>query len=303
MLLSTHCLAQGPVVVRRIQVAQVQSFHYGEVNFSAESSGGTRLARGRFDNHVLNTLLTLPQELSKRDAMLWELEYRRHDSAFSNILRTSVDPEALLPAFGADLGPPFETLQLLRARWTWRHEYDGGLNLIVHNRTGLYGERLELDARWLRVGLAGGLEYRFSDDHSLGLGGLFHVGVGDLESVPFLRYQLTLPTLRVRALLPVSASVHWDLTPGVEVGLAYEAGGTHYRIDRAETRLDRVDRYFSTLGPSVRVSPIPGVFLRSIVGVQPFHIFDLHANDVELMAVNLDTAPSVQLEVTYEPGY
>lgn len=290
---------------KRFEVIEVQSFHQGEVDFNADAGSDGAAVEGRFRNHVLNALITLPQRVGKRDAFLWEVEYRRHDSSFHDLTwrGDAVPSEPARSAFGPRLRPPFDTLQMLRARWTWRHQFDSGINLLVHNRTGFYGERIELDSRWLRVGLAGGLEYRFSDTHSLGAGALVQVGVGGLQAVPFLRYQLLLPRWSVLVLLPTNASAHWEATSFVEVGVAYEANGTHYRIDRPDTRLDRVNRYFSTLGPSLRVAPLRDVFARVLVGVQPFHIFELHAGDGGSTAVSLAMAPSVQFELSYEPSY
>jgi hypothetical protein len=291
----------------RFEALNGQLQHFSLTDFHESARSGDVAVSGSVANATFSTTLQIPHLADGNDTFVYALQYARDFYAFPEIEHS--EPASALSTdvrtSGAAFGPraPFENLQLFRALWTYRHHFTSGYNFYLHNRTGLHGDQLRLDSRWVRIGIAAAVEREFSATHSLGGGLIALVGIGGLEPIPFLRYRYQQTDFRVSVLLPLYARFYANLGRNVELGLVLEADGNRYRVDRADVPFDNVDSVYSYWGPSLRCALWGDLFLRGDVGLSGLRVLDLYFDQALVSSLDLGQSIVSALSLSFEPSY
>lgn len=291
---------------QRFDAALLHVMHFAGTDFREAEGSASSGVSGTLLNTTVNAVLRYPLVIDDDDAFVYALQYSAERYAFQELERDVDAPPAHNPrgpAFGASPSRPFETLEILRGLWTWRHAPVPGYALYLHQRIGLHGEPLRLDARWLRVGTALAFERVFQPWHGIGGGVIGLWGIGGFEPVPFLRYYWQGDPWRVSVLLPLHARIYARVSRSVELGFALEADGNRYRVDPPGLPFDNINVIYSYFGPSLRVSPFPDVFLRADVGLSGLRVIEFYLDASRLSALDMGLSPVAAVAVSFEPSY
>jgi hypothetical protein len=302
-LVSTNTAAAQ---ARRFEALTSQFVVFAPTDFHEAKGSVASDVSGRLGDVFSTTALQIPQIVDDNDAFVWAIQHS-YDSYSFQELRRLRDAEGSGRGGEAALGEspkaPFETLQILRGLWTWQHAFSSGYNFYLHHRSGLHGDRLRLNGRWLRVGTAVALERQWNPNHAFGAGVVVLYGIGGSQQIPFVRYGYRAPGVRISALLPLWTRVYVPLGPNTEFGVVLEADGNRYRLATPGLPFDNVDLVYSYWGPSFRQHLGHDVFFRADVGLSGLRVIDIYLDERLQTSLDMGRTNVFSMALSWEPTY
>jgi hypothetical protein len=293
----------GRAQARRFPVATSQAVYVTPSQFAEGEGAATAGVAGVVGHAFSTTLVQVPMVVDQNDTFLWAVQHSYDAYDWRQLEVHEASTFARGAAFDEPARAPFESLQILRGMWTWRHAFESGYNLYLHNRTGIHSDALELETRRFRIGAAAALERQWSPDHTFGGGMVVLWGIGGVQPIPFLRYRYQSPEIDIFALLPLWARFYLPLGDGAELGLVFEADGNRYRVEQAGQPFDNVDLVYSYWGPSFRLLLGHDAFLRADVGMSGYRVLDLYLDQKLTSSLELDRTAVVAVSLSWEPTY